>query len=289
MILHLYTICWNEEEMLPFFFQHYDSFVDRYIVFDDGSTDNSTAILEAHPRVELRKLPRVDEDSYVLAAQQIHETCWKESIGIADWVIYTAIDEFLYTKKVNDYLYKCQQKGITALPALGYQMISEQLPEKSKPIYAKITAGAPWNPMSKLSIFNPNAVLETNFTVGRHTANPIGNIVYPKWDRLLNLHYKYINFEKTFQRHLSLEKKLGKVDKANRWGYEYSWSKEQLRDQWTFFSARLHSNVFSFFYLPTIMHSPLSERWWRKDSSVTNKNTLHTLLRRIFVGKDSLQ
>jgi len=173
MILHLYTICWNEEDMLPFFFQHYDSFVDRYIVFDDGSTDNSTAILEAHPRVELRKLPRVDEDSYVLAAQQIHETCWKESIGIADWVIYTAIDEFLYMKKVNDYLYKCQQKGITALPALGYQMISEQLPENSKPIYAKITAGAPWNPMSKLSIFNPNAVLETNFTVGRHAANPI--------------------------------------------------------------------------------------------------------------------
>ena len=29
MKVDLYTIVWNEEEMLPFFFRHYDSLVER--------------------------------------------------------------------------------------------------------------------------------------------------------------------------------------------------------------------------------------------------------------------
>ena len=31
MIVHLYTLCWNEAEMLPYFFRHYDPWVDRLI------------------------------------------------------------------------------------------------------------------------------------------------------------------------------------------------------------------------------------------------------------------
>ena len=33
--VHLYAQCWNDEFMLPYFFRHYDSFVDRYVIFDD--------------------------------------------------------------------------------------------------------------------------------------------------------------------------------------------------------------------------------------------------------------
>ena len=43
--VHLYAQCWNEGFMLPYFFRHYDSFVDRYVIFDDGSNDRSLAIL----------------------------------------------------------------------------------------------------------------------------------------------------------------------------------------------------------------------------------------------------
>src|SRR5690242_2946962 len=47
--VHLYALCWNDAYMLPYFFRHYDSFVDRYIIFDDGSTDRSLDILRRHP------------------------------------------------------------------------------------------------------------------------------------------------------------------------------------------------------------------------------------------------
>jgi hypothetical protein len=37
--------------MLPYFFRHYDTLVSRYFVFDDGSTDRSVDLLNAHPKV----------------------------------------------------------------------------------------------------------------------------------------------------------------------------------------------------------------------------------------------
>ena len=54
MKVHLYTKVWNEEEMLPFFFRRYDPLIDRYIIYDDGSTDNTLKLLAAHDRVEIR-------------------------------------------------------------------------------------------------------------------------------------------------------------------------------------------------------------------------------------------
>lgn len=87
MRVHLYSIVWNEEEMLPFFFRHYDSLVDRYVIYDDGSTDRTLEMLGAHDRVEVRPFVRSDPDSYVLAARILHDNVWKESRGHADWVI----------------------------------------------------------------------------------------------------------------------------------------------------------------------------------------------------------
>jgi hypothetical protein len=52
-MIHLYTVCWDEADMLGFFFRHYDPWVDRYVIYDDGSTDGSLDILRANPRVEV--------------------------------------------------------------------------------------------------------------------------------------------------------------------------------------------------------------------------------------------
>ena len=82
--VHLYTICWNEEYMLPYFFRHHDRVVDRYVIFDDGSTDSTLSSLKRHPGVEIRPLPRLEVDSYALAAKNVHDACWKESRGLAD-------------------------------------------------------------------------------------------------------------------------------------------------------------------------------------------------------------
>lgn len=263
-VVHLYTICWNEEYMLPYFFRHYDAIVDRYVIFDDGSTDNTLTILRQHPKVEIRPLPRLDVDSYILAAKEVHNNAWKESRGKADWVIYTAIDELLYHHDLASYLKQCTKNRITAIPGLGYQMISHEQPTADQSMISLVKSGCPWTNMSKLSIYNPDKISETKHIEGRHAAAPEGKVVYPEKDEVLNLHYKYLGVNATFNRHAELQNKLGVVDKGNKWGDHYGWEKEKFMESWNRFEAGALQNVFDPAYNPHEQHSPILERWWRK-------------------------
>jgi hypothetical protein len=250
--------------MLPYFFRYYDPLVDRYVIFDDGSTDATLDLLRSHPRVEIRSLPRLEQDSYVLAAQNVHNQCWKESRGRSDWVIVTAVDEFLYAPKLESYLARCAQKGVTAIPALGFQMISATRPASDGNLPDLVKRGKPWAIMNKLSIFNPNRIAETNQWLGRHAAAPTGDVRYPKKDVLLLLHYKYLSFEDTFRRHGELGQKLGEVDKQNQWGFEYAWTRERFHSDWDAVEQNSLENVLSPHYNPHRQHSPVAERWWRQ-------------------------
>ena len=57
LIVHVYAQCWNEAEMLPFFFRHYDGLVDQYFIYDDGSDDGSSELLSIHPKVDAQQVP----------------------------------------------------------------------------------------------------------------------------------------------------------------------------------------------------------------------------------------
>lgn len=186
---------------------------------------------------------------------------------MADWVIITAVDEFLYTPNLKKYLAECAQKGVTAIPALGFQMISTTLPSSNQNLPKLVKKGCPWAGMNKLSIFNPNKIVETNQAPGRHIAEPVGEVKYPARDVLLNLHYKYLSFEHTFNRHADLQKKLGSIDKENGWGLQYGWTREKLRSAWGYFEQNSVENIFSPLSWLHLKHSPLIERWWRKDAT----------------------
>jgi len=226
--------------MLGFFFRHYDPLVRRYVVYDDGSSDGSLKLLRAHPRVELRSMPQpADPDSYVISGLALLEQCWKESRGAADWVIVTDIDEHLHHPNLKDYLVACKSQGVTIIPTLGYQMMSEQFPPEDRLLSATLTMGAPDPRYCKLNIFSPNAISAVNFIVGRHGATPHGIVVAPAHDELLLLHYKYLGFEGTRRRYRQYQTRRRKTDLTNEWGVQYSWSRRQLRKDWNECAARL--------------------------------------------------
>ena len=257
--VHLYAQCWNDAFMLPYFFRHYDGFVDRYVIFDDGSTDRSLAILRDHPRVELRRFIRSNADSFVLSEQALSNECWKESRESADWVIVTDIDEHLFHPAMASYLRQCAAAGDTLLPALGFQMISNDMPHDL--LCEVYRHGLPWSQMLKPSIFDPRAIIDINFTTGRDGAAPVGNVQVPPRDEILLLHYKYLNISRTHARHRELLGGLGETDLANRWGHKYSWSLDELAADW---NAVLAAAVdVSEFLGPGADRYPLP-RWWDK-------------------------
>jgi hypothetical protein len=237
MRIHLYTHSWNDERMLGFFFRHYEGLVERYVVYDDGSTDGTLDLLRARPNVEVRRFRRAVADSFVLSQQRLQNEVWKESRGSADWVIVSALDEHLHHADLAGYLETCKRRGITAIPALGFQMVAREFPAAGTHLAATLTRGAPEQNMSKLSIFDPGAIAESRFSPGRHWAAPTGRLHYPRADEVLNLHYKYLGMPYLLERRALLRTGLGKADRKHKLGHEYSYDDARMREEFDRYEA----------------------------------------------------
>jgi hypothetical protein len=259
--VHLYAACWNEADMLEFFFRHYDPWVERYVVFDDGSTDGSRERLARHPRVELRTLDRTHPDSLVLSLRELYEDSWKESRGTADWVAVVNIDEQLYHPDIQRYLAACRHAGVTAIPALGYQMTAAGVPNGDSALVESVRRGVPWRNMSKLALFDPVAIQEVNYAVGRHTASPTGRVVYPERDELLNLHFKCLGLGRVLQRHADQGPRLGERDRDQGWGHRYL-EEPKATAEWLDGLSRRAVEPLSPASVPDRDHP--EPRWWRR-------------------------
>jgi hypothetical protein len=232
MIVHLYAQSFNDAWMLPYFFRHYDPLVDRYFIYDDGSTDETWRLLESHPKVTARRFLRAVPDSFTLSGQAFSNECWKESRGQADWVILTDLDEHLYHPDGRDYLSRSLGEGVTMIPALGFLMLTEATPGSNDLLCRDRTFGVfdAWS--SKPSVFCPSFIAEMNFALGRHTAAPDGRVQVPLSDEMTLFHYRYMGFERTHERHLVMRRGLSERDVRNGWCHKYSWSKEEFREDW---------------------------------------------------------
>lgn len=231
--IHLYATCWNEVRLLGFFFRHYDSIVQRYVIYDEGSTDGSLDLLLGHPKVEVRRFVRRDPDSFILSEFDLFNNCWKESRGfrgspIADWVIICNIDEHLVHPDLGGYLSRCLEAGITAIPALGYQMLVEEFPRPGEHLCETWTRALPDPTDCKLIVFSPTAIKEINFAVGGHAAQPAGCVVAPARDELLLQNYQILGIDYTLERFAELRSGLGPSDHARGWGFHYGWTRDDL-------------------------------------------------------------
>jgi hypothetical protein len=229
MKVHLFCLCWNDARMLPFFIRHYDKFVDRYFIFDNGSTDNSLSLLRQHARVDIHHFD-VKGDSFVDEERRLGDTIWKGSD--AGWVIVTDIDEHVYHPRLLRYLQRCKEDGVTAIQSIGYEMVSDAFPTGTRPLVDTVTEGARSTGHDRLCIFNPQAITETNFTAGRHRAAPEGRVIWAEYPEVLLLHYKQLGPEYPTIRSAELRQGLKSRDLEKGWGMHYSWSASKIRRNW---------------------------------------------------------
>lgn len=220
--VHVYALCWNEERMLPYFFRHYDGVADRYFIFDNGSTDRSVEMLKAHPKVVLDSF-EVAGDSFVLAAANHYNECWKQSRGQADWVIVCNVDEHIYHPDLRGYLRACKGRGVTIVTPEGYDMVSDTFPEAGVPLSEAVRRGMREPFLDKPEIFDPDRIREINFVPGRHQASPAGEVVAPGFKATKLLHYKYLGLDYVLRRHAELKTGLRSLDIRKGWGLQYVW------------------------------------------------------------------
>jgi hypothetical protein len=209
--IHLYALCWNEEKMLPFFFRHYDALVDRYMIFDNDSSDRSRELLESHPRVTLERF--AFQDSFLGAARSFYDNCWKASRGVADWVLICNVDEHLEHPDLPGYLHSCSQKGITLIVPEGYEMVSESFPEGPEPLCRVVRTGARWTRLDKPQLFRPEGIVKC-----------------PERPEVRLLHYKYLGMDYLCRRLTELGGKMPTGDIRGR-NHCYEWDDERKRDE----------------------------------------------------------
>jgi Glycosyl transferase family 2 len=231
--VHLYATCWNEIRLLGFFFRHYDPVVQRYVIYDDGSTDGSVDLLRGHPKVELRRFYRRDPDSFTLSERDLFGHCWKESRGfrdgpLADFVILCNIDEHLVHPDLGGYLSQCVEAGVTIVPALGFQMFTDEFPRPDERLCNTRTDGVPDHDDCKLVVFSPTAVQDINYRIGGHAAEPTGRLVAPWRDELMLQNYQLLGIDYVQRRFAELDSGMGPKDRQNGWGYHYRWSRQEL-------------------------------------------------------------
>ncbi len=230
--------------MLPYYIRHYEPFVDRFIILDDGSTDGSLEFLKKHPKVEVRGC-RNRDGSYIERSKDFWNISWKESRSEADWVINCNIDEHLYHKDLIGYLKRCCDRGITILPSRGYEMISSDFPSVEGRLCDTLVLGSPTGSLSgasaslsKIITFDPNAIEEINYSAGRHKAKPTGNVVFPEKTELKILHYKFLGLEYLEQRYSELKQGLSADDMAKQFGYQYLWDLSELKKNFRMVEAK---------------------------------------------------
>ena len=98
---------------------------------------------------------------------------------------------------------------------------------------------------------------ETCFAVGRHTAALEGSIRYPKQDRLLLFHYKFLGMDYLLRRYAMLKERRGPSDKENHWGYQYDLGRDVLDAE---FAELRHAAIDA---TSARARKLLRRKWWR--------------------------
>ena len=229
MNIHLYTFCYNEEFIIPYFLRHYLPIVSKIIVFDNYSTDKSVDLLQQHQKVFVKKIDTGDKFRDDVK-RELTNNAWKRSKGHADYVIVLDIDEFLYHPNFLEELVRLKQTGYTVIRPIGYDMITADLPATTGQIYDQVKEGMRNREWDKMALFDPNKIEEINFSPGAHWCLPEGYVKALKRDHDFKLlHFRYLGFDYVLDKHKKRAARLSDINLKNNWGYHYRFDDERQR------------------------------------------------------------
>ena len=229
-VIHVYTPCFNEALILPYFLRHY-AFAERIFLFDNASTDATREIAAADPRVTCSHLEtggRFQEQALI----DLRNHAWRASRGKADWVIVCDADEFLYHHDWDALFASLESLGATVVQAVGYDMFAKTFPpDYSRPLTEQVRLGVKSAGYNKQALFKPDALEEINYGPGSHTARPIGKVQLAQPADLKLLHYRHVGWEYVESRVAQHRNRLATEEIKKGWNRHLTFSPD-FRRQW---------------------------------------------------------
>lgn len=221
MKIKVLTLCKNEEIIIPYFIQHYISWVDEIVIIDGNSTDKSLEIAKSLGKDKVR-IKRCEYDSGNEVNDDlfkyIRNNEWKENAEQFDWIIVCDADEFLYHENLYEKLINYKNNNITLPRTKGYHMIGTQMPVANLPLTSQIKKGTPDPLYNKNIIFNPKVIKEINYDVGSHTCEPVGNVKSSE-DALTLLHYRKLSYSYCLEKAKTALSRMSQLNMDKGWGW----------------------------------------------------------------------
>ena len=221
-IIHYYALCWNEEKMLPFMFDYYKQFVDRFTLYDNYSDDSSESIILSQPNAHIKKFSMDGEiNDYIY--QDIKNNCWKQSRGKADYVIVCDTDEFIYHSDIHQAITQLKCDKYSIVKPYGYNMYSTNYPvyDSQHLLTDQVKRGIRVPMFDKCILFDPHAIVEINYKPGAHECHPWGRVKKYRNEDIKLLHYKNIGLEQLLERNRAYASRLSKENTEKGYGAEY--------------------------------------------------------------------
>ena len=230
-----YTLCWNEEKMLPFYLRHYERFCDKIIIYDNLSSDASLDIAKKHPKVEVRQYgaSEIDERAYLT----IKNESYMEQRGKADWVIVGDCDEFFYASDVVGLLGRAMRQKAAIICTEGYEMVADGFPidDGKSQIWKLVGTGVESGAFSKRVCFSPD--VDMNFSAGCHHCYPKGKNVRVSGCHASLLHYKWLGVDYVGAKYGAYQERLSRYNKDRDFGSEYGKSRLEIEERYKSLSS----------------------------------------------------
>lgn len=205
-IIHLYTLTYNEEKILPFFFQHYESVVDKFFIYDNNSTDNTVEICKKRNDTKVIKWDS-NKKLNEFKLTEMRNNIWKKSKGKCDFVIMCDADEFLEFPSMSSLFVILKIRKYSVVKPVGYAMVSKKFPVFGRDqISDQVKRGFRAPLMDKCVVFDPNQITEMNFSLGSHYCMPEGVVKVYKPKEEVEYHPKLLHY-KTLGVEYALERK----------------------------------------------------------------------------------
>lgn len=217
----------NEETIVPYVMEYWKKIgVDKLVVYDNESEDNTVSLLKQYPFVEIKSWSTngvFDE----IALTQKRNNVWKTEE--ADWVILTDFDEVPYCE--TDLKRFLNSIDATIIKTHQYDVIREDLPAFDNFLLHQLEGNLfrkEGTAYDKNHTFNLKMIKEMNYSLGCHSIMPVGEVnvlEYPR--KFYFFHLRYLGKDFVIDRCKSRNDRLDKEQKKVRINYHYE---KQMED-----------------------------------------------------------
>lgn len=215
--------------------------VTKAIVYDNESTDGSKEYLQQFDWIEVRTFQTDGMNDSI--QRDIKENSWKESKGLADYVIVCDLDEVIYSKNISSTLQKMKDGNYNVLGLPWYMLCATERPQYTEGKLLHEVAPEHWctqyinhdhphSHLGKFMLFDPNKVDSMNPSVGWHICYPTPSLRLLEVDcgQCISLHINKGLGENYFvDKRKNMNARLSDHNRKNGYCYEYAWDEQKQR------------------------------------------------------------